>query len=175
MWMCLHFPKHYRYTLLSGNIPSNTTKYQENENPVYFNMVICSNGFILNCLRETKEWRRKVPGWKVVRMKEKEVTVYSVSPPLSDLELGTCHWLTHLIFTTTLRGQNACSKFTDDKTMNQRGWASLGAPQWGWDAEDCWYSIPKVNFYLIYQGCFCNFIFLNHLLILKDLYFLETK
>lgn len=50
---------------------------------------------------------------------KREVTVYSVSPPLSDLELGTCHWLTHLIFTTTLRGQNVCSKFTDDKTMNK--------------------------------------------------------
>ena len=70
MQMCLHFPKHYRYTLLRRNIPSNNTKYQENENPVYFNMVICSNGFILNCLSETKEWRRKVTGW--VRMKEKE-------------------------------------------------------------------------------------------------------
>ena len=136
-------------------------------------MVICSNDFILNCLSETKRMEKE--GARMGQDEgEREVTVYSVSPPLSGLGLGTCHWLTHLIF-TTLRGQNACSKFTDDKTMNQRGWASLGAPQWGWDAEDCWNSIPKVNFYLLCQGCFCNFIFLNHLLILKDLYFLETK
>ena len=102
--MCLHFPKHYCFTLLRGNIPSNTTKYQENENPVYFNMVICSNDFILNCLSETKRMEKE--GARMGQdAGEREVTVYFVSPPLSGFGLGTCHWLIHLIF-TTLRGQN---------------------------------------------------------------------